>query len=66
MDTTTTILGVTGGGDEDPSTPQSKSRGRPGAVAATGLWLSISAGASSSGILASPTSLRCTVRSSGC
>lgn len=39
MDTATTILGVTGGGDEDPTTPQSSSLGRPGAVAATGLWV---------------------------
>lgn len=39
MNTTTTILAVTGGGDGDPITPQSTNLGRPGAVAATGLWV---------------------------
>ena len=38
MDTTTAILAVTGGGDEDPATRQSTSLGRPGAVATTALW----------------------------
>jgi cytochrome c oxidase subunit 3 len=39
MNTTTTILAATGGGDEDPVTPRWTSLGRPGAVAATGLWV---------------------------
>jgi cytochrome c oxidase subunit 3 len=39
MNTTTTILAATGGGDVDPVAPRSTSPGRPGAVAATGLWV---------------------------
>jgi len=42
MDTTTTILRVTGRGDgDDPALPKTTGlrRGRPGAVAATGLWV---------------------------